>query len=257
MIRFQLAVANKILVQVGVKVRPEYSRSVEENFQTSLMRTDFGEPTVAVGMVNAWVEEQTHGTIKNLLGPNMLDRNTKLMLVNTIYFKAEWRHQFASKMTEKSDFFAESGKRRKVQMMRHAKNPLLQICDLPQLKSRMLRLPYAGGKVVMDILLPNSRGGLAVVEEKLSTVDLQSTFKDFSKIKVVQVVMPKFKLEESIPMNQILKGMGMTDMFDVQKADFSGISDEQLWVSSVVQKAFVAVTEKGTEAGAATAVLLM
>ena len=142
-------------------------------------------------------------------------------------------------------------------MMRHAKNPLLQICDLPKLKSRMLRLPYAGGKVVMDILLPNSRGGLAVVEEKLSTVDLQSTFKDFSKIKVVQVVMPKFKLEESIPMNQILKGMGMTDMFDVQQADFSGISDEQLWVSSVVQKAFVSVTEKGTEAGAATAVLLM
>ena len=110
----------------------------------------------------------------------------------------------------------------------------------------------------MDILLPNIRGGFARVEEKLSTaVDLHSTFRDSAKRKVVQVVMPKFKLEESIPMNQILKRVGMTDMFDVQKADFSGISHEQLWVSSVVQKAFVAVTEKGTEAGAATAVLLM
>ena len=88
MIRFKLAAANKILVQVGVKVRAEYSRNVKENFQSSLMRTDFGEPIVVVALINAWVEEQPRGTIKDLVSTEMLTRKARMMLINTIYFKA-------------------------------------------------------------------------------------------------------------------------------------------------------------------------
>ena len=112
MIRFKLAAANKILVQVGVKVRAEYSRNVKENFQSSLMRTDFGEPTIVVALINVWVEEQTHGTIKDLVSMDMLTRN--------IYFKAEWRHWFVSAMTEECGFFTGSREKQiRVQMMRH------------------------------------------------------------------------------------------------------------------------------------------
>ena len=256
MIGSELRTANKILVQAEVKLKPEFSHMVEENFHSSLMETDFEQAKVAADLINDWVEEQTRGTIKKLVNSKMLDRSTRMFLVNAIYFKAEWKHPFGEKRTEDGDFFTESGEKHRVQMMRHVKYPLLEICDFPKLKSRMLRLPYADSNVVMDILLPMSKEGLHFAEDNLGSVDLIRHFKEFAEKSRVQVVMPKFKLETNIAMKKNLEKLKMTDMFDPSTADFSKISSEQLWVADVVQKAFVEVTEQGTEAGAATAVMM-
>ena len=256
MIGSELRTANKILVQAGVKLKPEFSHMVKENFHSSLMETDFEQAKVAADLINNWVEEQTRGTIKKLLNSKMLDRSTRMFLVNAIYFKAEWKHPFGEKRTEDGDFFTGSGEKHRVQMMRHVKYPLLEICDFPKLKSRMLRLPYADSNVVMDILLPMSKEGLHFAEDNLVSVDLIRHFKEFAEKSRVQVVMPKFKLETSIAMKKNLEKLKMTDMFDPSTADFSKISSEQLWVADVVQKAFVEVTEQGTEAGAATSVMM-
>eukprot|EP00092_Neocalanus_flemingeri_P069349 GFUD01084964.1.p1 GENE.GFUD01084964.1~~GFUD01084964.1.p1 ORF type:complete len:185 (+),score=51.61 GFUD01084964.1:62-556(+) len=119
----------------------------------------------------------------------------------------------------------------------------------------MLELPYKGDRIVMQVLLPRRRHGLGELEQKLKNQNVQKLFEKASRMKVVYVELPKFKLEQTIDLKEHLINLGMKDMFTVA-ADLSGIDGtRQLYVSHTVQKAFIEVNEEGSEGAAATAVV--
>ena len=216
------------------------------------VRTRSGQ-VAAVNSINGWVEENTQGKIRDLLSPPMIDSLTKLVLVNAIYFKADWKFKFKVENTKKKDFFVFSDSYPvSVPMMHLTTN--FEIAYLAQEDCKIIRLPYKGDRIVMDILLPNSRRGLDELEHQM--INIQDSFDKNKRMKDVSLSLPKFKAESRIPLKNILKKLGMTDMFSGE-ANFTNIADDPfLYVSEVIQKAFIEVDERGTTAAAATAVLI-
>ena len=201
----------------------------------------------------------------------MLNALTRLVLVNAIYFKGDWASKFDAKKTTNEvgsilnfqsyeyllqDFHLDDGTTKKVPMMRQTKK--FQFAILNELSASMLELPYTGDRLSLQLVLPRQGNNLAALEQKLRTADLQQLFDSNREEEKVAVSMPRFKLEQTIPLKDQLNNLGMTDMFVADKADFSAIDGSRnLYVSEVVQKAFIEVNEEGSEAAAATGAVMM
>ncbi len=219
-----------------------------------MRRADFSRQwEEARGAINESVEQQTAGKIVNLLAPGLLDSLTRLVLVNAIYLKARWLHQFPEGGTRKESFHPEGSGPVPVDMMHMNERFAYYRGDGHQ----AVLLPYRDGPLAMAIVLPDGPlskfpvadlGGVAGVLRGLLT--------DREEYQV-DLRMPKFKVESSFRLDDTLRSLGVERAFDVEEADFSGITDdERLHVSAVVHKAFIDVDENGTEAAAATAVAI-
>ena len=248
---YQLRVANRLWGQKGYPIRPEFLTLTHQQYGAEMLLVDFAQAKAASGEINHWVEEQTNGKIKGLIPPGSLDASTRLVLTNAVYFKGDWVQQFDKKSTREEDFAVSAQRKVKVPLM--------------QLKSKMgyveeetfqvLEMPYAGRELSMVVLLPKEVDGLPKLEKAITVDKLASLM---SKLRTVEIVtyMPKFKLETSFGLNSTLETMGMKRAFS-READFSGIgSTDALYISAVIHKAYVDVNEEGTEAAAATGVVM-
>ena len=185
--------------------------------------------------------EETKDKIKDLVQPDSLGPATALVLVNAIYFKADWKHQFDKTQTKESNFYLEGSTPQKVPMMQLSGN-MFELADMHSLKSKMLRLPYQGDRIVLDILLPNASAiygdPLEVAEKNLEKINLLQEFESNKNYIGVDVSLPKFKIEsthEDPAFGEAIKASGITDMWcDGGKPDFSGISGSSLCVSKVI-----------------------
>jgi serpin B len=202
--------------------------------------------------INRWVEDKTNDKIKNLIPEGALNAMTRLVLTNAIYFKGDWASQFDKDDTEDADFFVSPEKTVTASLMyqkeefKYAENELLQI----------LQLPYKGDDLSMLVLLPKEKIGLADLEKEL-TADKLTEWQKRMYEQEIEVYLPKFKMTSQFSLSETLKKMGMSDAFDPGKADFSGMTgNKDLFISAVLHKAFVEVNEKGTEAAAATGVMM-
>ena len=190
--------------------------------------------------------------IKDLIPQGVLDKMTRLVLTNAIYFKAPWLTPFNPKMTEPAPFHLAGGSSVKVPTM-HA-NKRLQFAAHDSFT--MLQLPYEGHGQSMIVLLPKKKDGLAELEKQLSAKSLAKWLQKLGDHEV-NVTLPKFKVTAETSLNAVLTDMGMKDAFIFGKADFSGMATgEKLYIKAVLHKAFVDVNEAGTEAAAATAVVI-
>ena len=181
-------------------------------------------------MINDFVAAETKDKIKNIIKPENLNSRTVLLLVNAIYFKADWKHKFDKSRTEEKDFYLEGSIPQKTSMMSGKFVELM--ADIPTAKSKMLRLPYKGDRIVLDILLPNAKENgefvsVDVVEKTLETTDILQEFENYATKVEVIVSLPKFKIEsthDSSVLKKALSASGMTEMWcDGGQADFSGI----------------------------------
>jgi len=210
--------------------------------------------------VNAWVEEKTKQKIQDMIPSGVFNTRTRLSLVNAIYFKGFWQNQFKKEETFKQNFFVSESEKTEVEMM-HLTKRFKHAEDGGELACQILEMPYQGEDLSMVILLPHATYGLAKLEESLTHERFQQALATVSQShpEKVEVSLPRFKLTQQFQLKEILIKMGVTDMFSEFKANFSGIirGPERLYVSHVVHKAFVEVNEKGTEAAAATAVVMM
>ena len=217
---------------------------------------DFGQAEQSRTAINQWVEEQTNQKIQKLLPPGSIGDWTKLILVNAIYFKGDFEFKFDKSRTYKEDFHVSPTQKVQTDMM-HSTEKYGMLHSVTDLKgATALEIPYKGKHVSMIFLLPAiGVHSLVDLEEAISKVtDLNSILK-FEQKSDVEVTLPSFKLESQLNLVEPLKQLGMTDMFDEARADFSGMTggtNNHLFVSQVVQKAFVEVKEEGTEAAAAT-----
>jgi serpin B len=249
----RLRVANRLWANQGYPIRPDFLAITRDSYGAELAAVDFAhQPEVARRQINAWVERRTEDRIRDLLPPGIVDELTRLVLTNAVYFKGDWAESFPKSATHEADFHVTSDKTTRVPMMtrtgdhRHWAGDGLQV----------LELPYAGDQLSMVVILPDQADGLTDLENRLNTSNLDRWLNG-SRPRPVQVFLPRFKLETSFELKDTLRSLGLTLPFDQVKANFSGItSHEDLYISAIVHKAFVDVNEEGTEAAAATAVVI-
>uniref|UniRef100_A0A3Q4I482 Serpin family B member 1 n=1 Tax=Neolamprologus brichardi TaxID=32507 RepID=A0A3Q4I482_NEOBR len=235
------------------------------NYQADLKTVDFiGAPEVCRAEINSWVEQQTENKIKDLLKPGTVNKDTRLALVNAVYFKGNWKNLFKETNTKEMPFEIRQNETVPVQMM-YQKNklPYNYIADHDL---QILELPYVGEELSMFILLPKELGSFCLNEPFSASPLLKllqplklNEWTDGKNMEVhseVLVHLPKFKLEEDYELNDPLAKLGMKDVFCAGRADLSGMNGEAgLFLSMVAHKAFVEVNEEGTEAAAATGIV--
>ena len=246
---FTLAVANKLLIDKSFHTKEKFQDILRKEFHARSASVNFQSKSIAT-IINKWVSKKTEDKIKKFIGPNTLSENTKMLLIDAVYFKAEWKSQFNKSFTSKSKFFTEKDRSVNVPMMNQTGR--FKLAQLPELKARMLVLPYRGDRIVMEILLPDSRHGLEEVEELMGELNVSSMVEENQDNTLVMVSMPKFKLDNKIEFKSILKKLGMDEMF---RGGFEDISSTgAMAVSNVIQNVVVEVDEEGSEAAAVTSV---
>jgi serpin B len=250
---YRLSVANRLWGQQGYHFLPDFLAITRESYHAELASVDFsGDTEAARDRINRWVAQQTEDKIRDLVPPGVLTPLTRLVLTNAIYFKGDWSRPFAKQATKDEDFNVSGDKTTRVPMMR--KQDDFRLGEGDGLK--VLELPYGGGDLAALFVLPDAIDGLSAVEGGLSPETLQRWRASLSRQKV-DVFLPRFKLTSTFSLAEALAAMGMPLAFDFNRADFSGIStQEKLYISAVLHKAYVDVNEKGTEAAAATAVAI-
>jgi serpin B len=245
-------VANALWGQKGYAFRNEFLELLKANYGAGLREADFVKAAEdARRQINRWVEEQTKDKIKDLIPPGVLNAMTRLVLTNAIYYKAPWQHPFYEAVTKEDEFQVTPDQKVKVPMMSQAAGfKYLDGGDF-----QLLDMPYKGGNQSMLVLLPKKVDGLSQLEKSLTAQNLESWLAK-SRLQQVQVAFPRFKFTREFELNKTLSAMGMPLAFS-DKADFSGMDGtKELYISNVIHKAFVDVHEKGTEAAAATAVVM-
>ncbi|XP_047107718.1 serpin B4-like isoform X1 [Schistocerca piceifrons] len=248
-----LDIANRIFLKEGYGIKEGFNQSAIR-FKAGVEEVDFLQEPQARKIINDWVESKTNSKIKDIIPPDVLNNDTRMVLVNAIYFKGEWLKKFEKRDTYPLPFRSAVGSAKNVDMMFQVEE--FKYTEINDLNSQVLLLPYKGERLSMMIFLPREVDGLASLEEKLASFSLQDTVNNLHESNV-HVYLPKFKMEYSKQLNDALTRLGMIDMFDDYAANFTGITDEErLKVDKVLHKAFVEVNEKGTEAAASTAVLV-
>ncbi len=249
----KLAVANSLWPEQSYAFRADYLAALREHFKVSVVPCDFqGKPDAERRRINRWVEERTNDKIKDLLPEGSVNPTTRMVLANAVYFKGDWEKPFKPSATTTQSFFLASGGEVKVPLMTqkasfsHAQHPGFQV----------LSMPYAGGELSMVVVLPEAKDGLAKLERELKADQLEEWIRRLRTAEVT-VQFPKFKVESSYGLNQTMVALGMKDAFAAGRADFSGMSDRNdLFISDAVHKAFIEVNEEGTEAAAATGIIM-
>ena len=246
-----LVLANKVFTDERFSVKPSYRELTETYFRSITQLVNFAKSDEAANTINTWVKENTNNRIDGIVAPSDLGKQTALVLVNAVYFKGQWKNKFNPNYTRDMPFHVNENTVKNVPTMHRQGS--YKYGELPNLNAKFVEIPYQGNELSMVIILPNEINGLPMVEKKLQSMSIADILKQGYE-REVQLQLPKFKIEKKIDLNSVLEKMGLTDMFTTS-ANFSGIAENDLVVSKVVQKAFIEVNEEGSEAAAVTGVI--
>lgn len=247
---FRLNIANALWIQKEYELLKAFVEMNQKYYRANLFNLDFHkDPEGSRLKINDWVEDKTKGKIRDLLPGGAIKTFTRLVLTNTIYFKAEWQNTFNAHYTKDQDFWITSEEKIKVQMMSqkdrfgYRENEAFQI----------LEMPYIRRDLSMVVFLPQKKDGLPDLESNLTPKTLEEWTSNLNR-QQVNVLFPKFTTTQNLDLKKILKDLGMLDAF-AENADFSGMEPKkELYITDALHKAFIDVDEVGTEAAAATAV---
>lgn len=249
--RYDLLVANALWPQAGFEFLETYLSMTRDRYGAMLETLDYqNDPEGARLRINSWVEEKTKKKIKDLMPPRSVAKSTRLVLTNAIYFKGNWASQFDPDRTRPGPFKLADGTEADVPMMHQERRFQLLMGQ----GFKILGMPYEGKDLSMLIILPESFDGLPELERGLTWEKLKGWIGTLGGGEV-RVAIPKFKMTSSFELTGVLAALGMPSAFGIGSADFSGMTGARdLYINTVVHKAFVEVNEEGTEAAAATGV---
>ncbi len=254
----QLDIANSLWGQKSYPFAPAYFAALQHDFAAKAESVDFPSSFDQVRKsVNAWVEKQTHDRIKDLLAPGTVTTDSRLILANAIYFKGNWAHQFKKEATHDVAFYSPVNTH-PVKMMaidddfRYGTYGGVSI----------LEMPYEKSDLAMDVVLPSAVNGLPEIEQKLDVATVDRWMKSLRGADKVEVMLPRWKGDKTVPLTDVMQDLGMKKAFSERDADFSKMlkpnagPDNRLFISYAIHKAFILVDEKGSEAAAATAIVM-
>jgi len=249
-----LSVANSLWPQQGEPLLAPFVEAVRDHYGVSVTPLDYKNAAGAArDTINGWVEKETHEKIRDIVAPGVLNALTRLVLVNAIYFKGNWLFPFNTLASYDAPFHLAPGRDATVRMMSQKHEfPYADLGD-----AQLVEMPYDGDRLAMLLIVPNALDGLPSLEEGLSADRLHAWRARLASREIV-VQLPRFTMTTEFRLDQPLAALGMTDAFSESEADFSGMDGRRHWlyIGAVLHKAFVEVNEKGTEAAAATAVIM-
>ncbi|XP_036014126.1 serine proteinase inhibitor member 6C isoform X1 [Mus musculus] len=255
--QYSLKAANRLFGEKTFDILASFKDSCHKFYEAEMEELDFkGATEQSRQHINTWVAKKTEDKIKELLSPGTIHSNTPLILVNAVYFKGKWEKQFNKEDTREMPFKVSKNEEKPVQMM--FQKSTFKMTYVEEISTKILLLPYVGNELNMIIMLPDEHVELSTVEKEITHEKfIEWTRLDRMKGEKVEVFLPWFKLEENYDMKDVLCKLGMTDAFEEGRADFSGISSKQgLFLSNVIHKSVVEVNEEGSEATAATTIVL-
>ena len=251
--RFELTIANSIWGQRNWTFLPGFLDLLATNYGAGMRLVNFENGTEdARRQINAWVSDQTKKRIQDIIPAGAIDPRTRLVLANAIYFKATWEYKFSANSTTQKPFHLLDGEPVNVSMMAETS---MRLNYASGKNWQAVSLPYKGGMTDMLIILPEAGD----FESFMSELEVEVFNKIVTEMQpqMVDLSLPKFKFETLLTLKNSLIEMGMSDAFDENLADFSGMdAQHRLFISDALHKAFIAVDEKGTEAAAATVVMM-
>lgn len=247
-----LNIANALWTEKTYELKKEFLDLTKKYYDANIFPVDFRhDPDKSRIKINDWVEDKTEEKIKDLLGPDTINQLTRLVLTNAIYFFGEWEHTFNPKATRESIFWLDENKNVKIPMM-YQESPFgYGVVDGIQ----VLEMPYKGDSLSMVVFLPEKKDGIKKLESSLSPENMKKWITVLRR-QEVETYFPKFKMTQKFNLNDVLRSLGMKEAF-TRTANYSNMEPNgELFISDVVHKAFVEVDEQGTEAAAATAVVM-
>ncbi len=251
--KYRLEVANALWGQQDYHFDPAFTSAVSRYFDGGFNTVNFISPGAREDSrqkINRWVENKTSGKIKDLIGREDIDDTTRLILTNAIYFKGDWASKFKKELTRNEPFHTAPSQTVPVPMMRQmGVFPFMENDEL-----QMIELPYAGDDLSMIILLP--AGDVQAFGAGLTPAKLNE-LRGLLHRREVEVYLPRFRFESRYVLNGPLAALGMPEAFEETVADFSGMTGKiDLYISAVIHQAMIEVNEEGSEAAAATAVIM-
>ena len=245
----ELSIANSIWYRQDVPVKTEFKNTNQEYYDAEIEALDFSDPATK-DIINSWVEEKTNDKIKDLV--SRVEPYHVMFLINAIYFNGTWKKEFNKENTYTASFHVNNQKDVNVDMMQLEDTVNYAQTDL----YNAIELDYGNGNYSMVVLLPGEQYAADEIIDNLTPESWNNLMDDMHKEKV-DVHMPKFKFEYEKELNDVLIRMGMGIAFGLGPVDFSGIADGyDLAIDYVKHKSFVDVNEEGTEAAAATVVVI-
>ncbi|NEQ41269.1 MAG: serpin family protein [Okeania sp. SIO3I5] len=246
----ELDIGNSIWAKKGISFDPSFLQRNQYFYQSKVSEIDFDHPQTP-DIINNWVKDCTEGKIDQII--DKLEPDSVMVLLNAIYFKADWEQEFSEKSTKELPFYLLNGRQKKHPIMFQSSEHLYYEDEDFQAVS----LPYGEGRVSMYIFLPAKQVGLENFYQILNARNWQNWMLEFEYHKV-NLGLPKFKTEYEVTLNNVLKSLGMEIAFDKRAADFSGMrpTPPELYIDEVKHKTFVEVNEKGTEAAATTSITM-
>jgi serpin B len=251
--KYNISTANALWVQKNLDLIQSYLTIIRNYYGGDATKVDYSDPATSAEIINQWVENQTNGLIKDLISESAIDPLTALILTNAIYFKGMWKTQFDPENTSERTFHIQDGDSIDVPTMSLTNTKdVFNYTETEHIQ--ILELPYTGNEISMVILLPKD-GYLSSIINIIDTTNY-SEWIDSMIEHSVDIYLPKFKTETSYTLNEYLQNLGMNTPFSTS-ADFTGIiGSGGLFISQILHKAFIEVNEEGTEAAAATAVIM-
>ena len=244
----KLNISNSIWTKQGIPVEQKFLEINQQFYQSQVSQIDFDNPQNSE-IINNWVKDNTQGKIEKII--QQLNPDTVMLLLNTIYFKADWQDKFEQYSTHEVPFYLLDGTQKQHPIM--FKSNTYSYYENENFQA--INLPYGEGRVSMYVFLPREEVGLEKFAQTLNQENWKNWIKQFS-YQVVRLGLPKFKNEYEITVNDVLKSLGMEIAFNQNEADFSGMrsTPPKLYIDEIKHKTFVEVNEEGTEAAAVTSI---
>jgi serpin B len=250
---YELRVADALWAQQDANFLEGYLKLVQSDYGAGFHRVDFKtSPEGVRATINQWVEQQTNNKIQNLLQPGVLTPVTRLVLTNAIYFKGNWQDQFDKDSTQNEEFHLSAAQFVMAPLMHRTGSYLYYDGGSFQ----ALELPYASNEISMVVLLPKDTEGLPALEKSFTAAAASEWIQKLAPADKVILTLPRFTMTQQSELSSVLAMMGMPQAFS-NAADFSGMTGKpDFTISAAIHKAFIDVNEQGTEAAAATAVVM-
>jgi serpin B len=250
----QLAIANSIWPQQDHDFNADFLELIRLRYGAAITPVDYATNREAARLrINDWIEANTAGHIRDLIAPGVFTEQTRMVLANAVYFHGRWETPFPSNATHQAPFYLRSGLTNAVALM--TRQGEFALAEHPNLQ--VLELPYAGRTFSMVILLPRDPTGLAAIEKHLTAGDIREWTAGLAP-RQVRAFVPRFRIAMALRLDHTLASMGMPDAFDPERADFSGMDGRRGWlhIDAAIHKSYIDVAEEGTEAAAASAVVM-
>ena len=250
---YTLHVADALWAQQDANFLESYLKLVQTDYGAGFHRVNFKvSPEAVRTTINQWVEQQTNDKIQNLIGPGVLTPATRLVLTNAIYFKGDWLDQFEKSDTENEEFHLSTTQSVKTSLMHRSGR--YRYYDGGTFQE--LELPYKGNELSMVVLLPKQIAGLPALEQSLTAAAASEWIQKLEPADKVILTFPRFTMTQQLELSSMLSRMGMPQAF-TDAANFSGMDGKpDFTISAAIHKAYIDVSETGTEAAAATSIIM-